>query len=122
VRRARRRDPPARRRRGVTALRRTLYPLRRARARLGAGGERLALVGVGIVAGAAVLAAVLAGRLVMQDRSLAETTARLAPADRQVQVTWFGAVDTSRSLDRKVAPLLRRLTGREPARAMLFRE
>src|SRR5205085_4550814 len=83
VRRDRRRDPPARRRRGVTALRRTLYPLRLARARLGAGGERLALVGVGIVAGAAVLAAVLAGRLVMQDRSLAETTARLAPADRQ---------------------------------------
>ena len=53
-------------------LRRIAFPLRLVRARLGAGGERLALVAVGVVAGAAVLAAVLAGRLVMQDRSLAE--------------------------------------------------
>ena len=47
----------------------------------------------GVVAGAAVLAAVLAGRLVMQDRSLAQATAQLAPGDRQVQVTWSGATN-----------------------------
>ena len=41
------------------------------------------LVAVGVVAGAAVLAAVLAGRLVMQDRALAQATAQLAPGDRE---------------------------------------
>src|SRR6476661_2901775 len=91
-------------------------------ARLGAGGERALLVAVGVVAGAAVLAAVLAGRLVMQDRALAESTAQLAPADRVVQVAWSGAVDSFAQHDRFVAPRIRSVTGQEPARAMLFRE
>ena len=55
----------------MTTLRRLVFPLRLVAARLGAGGERALLVAVGVVAGAAVLAAVLAGRLVMQDRALA---------------------------------------------------
>src|SRR3954452_16009583 len=74
------------------SLRRIAFPLRLVAARLRGGGERLALIAVGVVAGAAVLAAVLAGRLVMQDRALAQATARLAPADRQITVAWFGAV------------------------------
>ena len=69
----------------MTFLRRVLFPFRLARSRLGAGGERLLLVAVGIVAGSAALAAVLSGRLVMQDRSLAQATARLAPADRSLE-------------------------------------
>ena len=64
----------------MTVLRRLAFPLRLVGARLGAGGERLALVAVGVVAGAAVLAAVLGGRLVMQDRALVQAAARLAPA------------------------------------------
>ena len=106
----------------MTTLRRLAFPLRLVAARLGAGGERALLVAVGVVAGAAVLAAVLAGRLVMQDRALAESTAQLAPADRVVQVAWSGAVDSFAQHDRFVAPRIRSVTGQEPARAMLFRE
>ncbi len=106
----------------MTTLRRLVFPLRLVAARLGAGGDRALLVAVGVVAGAAVLAAVLAGRLVMQDRALAQAAAQLAPSDRVVQVTWSGAVDSFTRHDRFVAPRLRTLTGQEPARAMLFRE
>jgi hypothetical protein len=103
-------------------LRRIAYPLGLVAARLRGGGSRLALVAVGVVAGAAVLAAVLAGRLVMQDRALAQATAQLAPGDRQVQVTWSGATNDFVRLDKFVAPTVRALTGDRPAAAMLFRE
>ena len=86
-----------------------------------AGGRRVALVAAGVVAGAALLAAVLGGRLVM-DRSLALATAQLAPGDRQVQVTWSGATDEFPRLDRFVSPRIRALTGQRPAAAMPFRE
>jgi hypothetical protein len=106
----------------VVVLRRILFPLRLVRARLGAGGERLALVAVGVVAGAAVLAAVLAGRLVMQDRALEQAVAQLQPGDRTVQVIWSGASDSFARLDRGVAPKVTQLTGERPVAAMLFRE
>jgi hypothetical protein len=97
--------------------------LRLVGARLRAGGERLALVAIGVIAGAAVLAAVLAGRLVMQDRALALATGELAPGDRVVQVTWNGAISgTWGSLNRFVSPRMRTATGETPAAAMLFRE
>jgi hypothetical protein len=106
-----------------TFLRRLGFPLRLVAARLRGGGERLALIAVGVIAGAAVLAAVLAGRLVMQDRALAQATARLAPEDRIVQVTWSGAVSGNWSAqDRFVAPRLQAVNGKPPAAAMLFRE
>src|SRR5205823_5249544 len=98
------------------------FPLRLVGARLGAGGGRVALVAGGVVAGAALLAAVLGGRLVMQDRSLALATAQLAPGDRDVQVTWSGAIDEFSRLDRFVSPRIEALTGERPAAAMLFRE
>jgi hypothetical protein len=103
-------------------LRRIAYPLGLVAARLRGGGHRLGLVLLGVIAGAAVLAAVLAGRLVMQDRALAQATAQLAPGDRQVQVTWSGATNDFVRLDRFVAPTIRSLTGDRPAVAMLFRE
>ena len=103
-------------------LRRVAYPLGLVAARLRGGGSRLALVALGVIAGAAVLAAVLAGRLVMQDRSLAEATAQLSPGDRQVQVTWSGATNDFVHLNRFVVPTVRSLTGDRPAVAMLFRE
>ena len=104
------------------SLRRFAFPLRLVGARLRAGGERALLIALGVAAGAAVLAAVLGGRLVMQDRSLALATAQLQPADRQVQVTWSGAVDSFPRLNDEVVPQLRKVTGAEPAAAMLFRE
>ncbi|HZQ82717.1 MAG TPA: FtsX-like permease family protein [Gaiellaceae bacterium] len=103
-------------------LRRIAFPLRLARARLGAGGQRLGLVAVGIVAGTAVLAAVLAGRLVMQDRSLELALRQLSPGDRTVSVVWSGAVDAFPGLNRTVSPRVKSLTGDEPVAAMLFRE
>ena len=98
------------------------FPLRLARSRVASGGERALLVAVGVIAGAAVLAAVLAGRLVMQDRALAQATAQLAPGDREVQVVWSGANDSFGRLDAFVAPRIERITGARPAAAMLFRE
>jgi hypothetical protein len=106
----------------VSQLVRITYPLRLVRARLGAGGERVVLVAIGVVAGAAVLAAVLAGRLVMQDRALALATAQLSPGDREVQIVWSGAVDRFSQLDATVSPTVRSVTGQQPASAMLFRE
>ncbi len=103
-------------------LRRIAYPLGLVAARLRGGGNRLALVALGVIAGAAVLAAVLAGRLVMQDRALAEATAQLSPGDRQVQVTWSGATNDFVRLNKFVVPTIRSLTGDRPAAAMLFRE
>ena len=106
----------------MSQLVRITYPLRLVRARLGAGGERVVLVAIGVVAGAAVLAAVLAGRLVMQDRALALATAQLSPGDREVQIVWSGAVDRFSQLDATVSPTVRSVTGQQPAAAMLFRE
>ncbi len=103
-------------------LLRIVYPLRLVAARLRGGGRRLLLVALGIVAGAAVLAAVLAGRLVMQDRALAQATAQLPAGDREVQVVWSGASDSFAGLDRVVRPKIGTLTGRQPSAAMLFRE
>ncbi len=108
---------------GTARFRQLLFPVALARSRLGAGGERLALVAVGIVAGSAAIAAVLGGRLVMQDRALARATAQLPAANRSLEVAWFGAFGgTWRSLDRIVSSDYVRLTGRKPAKAMLYRE
>ncbi|HEY6960809.1 MAG TPA: FtsX-like permease family protein [Gaiellaceae bacterium] len=103
-------------------LRRFLFPLSLAGARLRSGGERLGLVAVGVIAGATVLAAVLAGRLVMQDRALALAVNRLSPQDRYVQVVWSGATDSFPQLDRIVTPKVTELAGERPVAAMLFRE
>jgi hypothetical protein len=103
----------------VNGARRFLFPFHLAGARLGAGRERLLLVAVGILAGSAALAAVLSGRLVMQDRSLAQATARLAPGNRSLEVAWFGSLGGNwRALDREVTAVL----GQQSVRAMLYRE
>lgn len=110
----------------MTLLRRLGYPLQLVWSRLANRAERLALVGVGVLAGAGILAAVLAGSLVMRDRALADATQRIPIADRTVQAAWFGATGVGtgdwRSLDRAVRPALRRLNGHEPVSVMLFRE
>ena len=59
----------------------------------------------------------------MQDRALAQATAALPSSDRSLTVAWFGAYGGNwRPLDRDVTNELVGLTGREPARAMLYRE
>jgi hypothetical protein len=106
----------------VSQLRRFGFPLRLVGARLATGGQRLLLVAAGVVAGAAVLAAVLGGRLVMQDRALEQATAQLQPGDREVAVAWSGSANSFARLNAYVAPRVREITGRPPAAAMLFRE
>lgn len=110
----------------MRALRRLAYPLRLVSARIVRRGDRLALVGVGVLAGSAVLAAVLAGSLVMRDRALAQATRRIPVQDRTVQAAWFGARGIEegdwRTLDRTARPALRGLNGHEPVSVMLYRE
>ena len=108
----------------MTSVRRFTYPLRLAWSRLARRGERVLLVLFGIAAGAALLAAVLGGSLVAQDRSVERATARVPAEDRTVRLVWGGiasgpGTDVHRLDERSrraLAPLVR-----SPTRAMLFR-
>ncbi|HYZ91464.1 MAG TPA: hypothetical protein VFA34_03610, partial [Actinomycetota bacterium] len=108
----------------MTTLRRIGFPLRLAWARLTRRGERVVLVALGIAAGAALLAAVLAGSLVAQDRSVERATAHVQAPDRTVRLVWGGIAsgpgtdvdELDRTARRALAPLVA-----SPARAMLFR-
>jgi hypothetical protein len=108
----------------LTALRRIAYPLGLAWARLTRRAEPVVLVAFGIAAGAGLLAAVLAGSLVAQDRSVERATARMPAADRTVRLVWGGIasgpgtnVDAlDRTARRELDPL-----ADSPTRAMLFR-
>jgi hypothetical protein len=70
--------------------RRLLFILWLARRRLARRLGPSALVGLGIAAGALVLAGVSAGSVLVQDRSLEREAARLPEADRAVRALWFG--------------------------------
>src|SRR5829696_4364926 len=74
----------------MTRLRRALYPVWLAGSRLRARSGRSVLVVLGVAPVAAALAAVLAGSLVAQDRSLARATADLPDRGRQVRAGWLG--------------------------------
>ncbi|MGI8606433.1 MAG: FtsX-like permease family protein [Gaiellaceae bacterium] len=74
----------------MTSLRRALYPVWLAGSRLRARGGRSLLVVLGVATGAAALAAVLAGSVVAQDRSLAGATAAVPDLGRQVRAGWLG--------------------------------
>jgi FtsX-like permease family protein len=109
----------------MTPLRRVTFPLRLAWARLARRPERVVLVTLGIAAGAALLAAVLAGSLVAQDRSVERATARVPETDRTVRLVWGGIASGPgngfREVDRTARRVLDPLV-RHPARAMLFRQ
>jgi hypothetical protein len=109
----------------VTGLRRVAYPLRLAAVRLARRGERVLLVGFGIAAGAALLAAVLVGSLVAQDTSLARAAAKLPRADRTVRLVWggigSGTTNDPAAIDGTARGAVTPLAGR-PVRAMLFRQ
>lgn len=110
----------------MRTLRRIAAPLRLAGVRLAHRAERVALVALGVGAGAALLAAVLGSSLDAQDRSLARRIQALAPDTRAVHASWFGVpAQTSESyaaLSRTASAALLPVVGREPVRTVLFRE
>jgi hypothetical protein len=71
-------------------VRSALYTLWLAWTRLSRRGGAVALSALGVGAGAAVVAAVLAGTTVAQDRSVAQAVERIPDAARSVRAVWFG--------------------------------
>jgi FtsX-like permease family protein len=108
------------------ALRRISYPLRLAAARLAHRRTQAALVAFGVAAGAGILAAVLAGSVIAQDRSLARALADVPSADRALRAGYFGVPpqsgDYRRELDAFATRALARLVPGEPIRAMQLRQ
>ena len=97
-------------------MRRLLYPLRLASARLRHRSGLALLIGLGVAVGAGALAAVLGGSLVAQDRALGRNLQQLDPAQRVLRVTWGGvpgqSSDRFASLDAAArAPWRRSPTG-----------
>jgi hypothetical protein len=109
----------------MTVIRQLLFPLWYVGVRLGNRVGGIVLVGIGIAAGAAMLAAVLAGGLVAQERSLAQALGRVPPAERALRAAWFGvpvqAADYA-TLDRTVHRALGSLAGSEPIGVMQYRQ
>jgi hypothetical protein len=106
-------------------LRRLLFPLGYAGVRLADRLERVALAGLGIAAGALVVAGVLAGSLVTQDRSLTRTLAEVPPQDRVVRVGYFGVPPQDggyASLDRIARSALASLLPGQPTRVVQLRQ
>ena len=109
----------------MTALRRVLFPLRLVAARFSQRLGRFALVAVGLATAAAMLAAVLAGGLVAQDRSLARALGELPEPSRAVRAVWFGvpaqAPEGQRGLDRIVRRALAPVARGRPVEVVLLR-
>src|SRR5207253_1684552 len=109
----------------MSLVRAAAFPLWLARVRLAKRLERVALVGLGIAAGAGMLAAVLGGSLLAQDRSVQRAAARVPAADRAVRAFWLGIPAQGapwRTLDEQARRSLRSISSRPPLGAMLYRE
>jgi hypothetical protein len=107
-------------------LGRIVSPLALATVRLARRPERVVLVGLGVAAGAAALALVLAGGVVARDLSLQRSVQRLPEDQRSVRAVWGGIpvqLGTRWSaLDRPARSALRSLGLGEPVAAMLYRD
>jgi hypothetical protein len=108
------------------ALRRIAFPLWLARVRLASRVGRALLLGIGVAAGAAVLALVLGGSLVAQDRSVARALGRVPAADRTLTVSYADLGVPRRGVDRRaLEPLVRdvlaRLEAGEPTRVVQYK-
>jgi hypothetical protein len=106
--------------------RRLLLPLALGLRRVAARPAAFVLAGTGIALAACALAAVSAASLVVQDRAVARSIAKLPPAERAVRVTWVGlsAAPEDRwvALDRHVRAATERLGTQPPTAVMLYRE
>ena len=109
----------------MTRVRRVSVPLQLAATRLRHRPERVVLVVLGIAAAAATLAAMQAGTLVAQDRSVADRVASLPAETRAIRLASFsvaGQSDSYRVLDRRARRALTPLMNREPIATVLYRE
>ena len=86
----------------------------------------MVLVGLGIAAGAAALAAVLAGSLVARDQAAKRAIRSLAGPDRAFRVTWLGVPGQEEtdfaSLEGRARKALRSLTVDRPFSVLVYRE
>jgi hypothetical protein len=85
----------------------------------------MAVVSLGIAAAAGMLAAVLAGSLVAQDRSVAEHVSQIPSSARAVRALWFGVPgqgETYAALDRLARAATVPVLDRDPTAVVLFRE
>lgn len=110
----------------MTFLRRIAFPLWLARVRLASRVGRALLLGIGVAAGAMVLALVLGGSLIAQDRSVARALARVPPGDRALTVSYADVGVPRRGVDRRsLEPLaqsvLARLEPERPTRVVQFK-
>ncbi|HEY6150781.1 MAG TPA: hypothetical protein VIW19_09695, partial [Gaiellaceae bacterium] len=109
----------------MTTLRRVGFVFWLTRARLARRGGRFLLVGLGVAASAAMLAAVIAGALAAQDRDAGKQVEAIDPASRSIHVTWFsvgGQAAPYSTLNGHVRRTLRTVTDRPPATTSLYRE
>ena len=106
--------------------RRLGYPLRLAALRLSRRYSTALLATVGVAAGAAMLATVLAGGAVAREKRIAREVAEIPAADRAVRAEWFGLPAQARedwpALDRSARRTLARVVEGEPASLVLYRE
>jgi hypothetical protein len=109
----------------VTTVRRLLFPFHLARSRFSRRAGGFALVALGLAAAAAILAAVLAGSLVAQDRSVGRAVAELPDSARAVRAVWFGVPGQAgrdrAGLDRLARDALRRVSDESPIPIVLYR-
>ena len=109
----------------IACARRVSVPLWLAATRLRHRPERVVLVLLGIAAAAAALAAMQAGTLVAQDRSVAERVASLPAETRAIRLASFsvaGQSDPYRVVDGRARRALTPLLDREPIATVLYRE
>lgn len=93
--------------------------------RVRADGARSALVAAGVGAAGLLLAAVLLGSLVAQERALADSVDALEPSSRTVRAAWFGVPgqgDVYSELDAQSRTALGLVTSGTPTATVLFRE
>jgi hypothetical protein len=110
---------------GVTTLRRLGFAFWLTRARLARRGERFLLVGLGVAAAAAMLAAVIAGARAAEDRDVGRQVAGVDAGSRSIHVTWFSAGGQAApyaTFDSGVRRSLRRVTSRPATATSLYRE
>ena len=109
----------------MTTVRRLGFALWLTRARLARRGDRFLLVGLGLAAAAAMLAAVIAGALAAEDRDVGKQVAAIDPGSRSVHVYWFsagGQAAAYATLNGHVRRTLRTVTDRPAVATSLYRE